>query len=32
MLAVVIKGAVDFGGHSAVWEISDRGGRIEFFK
>jgi len=32
MLAIVIKGAYDLGGHSVVWEIADQGGRIEFFK
>ncbi|CAG7836014.1 unnamed protein product [Allacma fusca] len=31
MLVVIIKGAIDIGGDSAVWEAASQGNRIEFF-
>lgn len=32
MCVVIFKGAYDVGGHAEVWNIAERGGRIEFFK
>ncbi|XP_072044749.1 sodium-coupled monocarboxylate transporter 1-like isoform X2 [Amphiura filiformis] len=29
--AIIIKGSVDFGGFSNIWDINERGQRIEFF-
>ncbi|XP_035227704.1 sodium-coupled monocarboxylate transporter 2-like [Stegodyphus dumicola] len=32
VIVIVVKGAMDLGGFSAVWEKSVEGGRIEFFR
>ena len=32
LIAVLIRGSMDFGGFSNIWDIVDKGQRIEFFK
>lgn len=32
LLAVIIKGGADVGGHKYVWQVAEQGGRIQFAK
>ena len=32
MMAVIIKGAMDAGGHNEIWDAVKNGSRAEFFK
>jgi hypothetical protein len=32
VFAIIVKGLIKIGGLSEMWDIADKGGRIEFFE
>lgn len=32
LIAILVRGSLDFGGFSNIWKINERGGRVEFSK